>query len=139
VTKFEGNKEVIRRSKSRKDIQYNGQNTIIKDKKTNNNIQNTTQKTKDWATRTPLKTRSGAESSNRVRSSFSTSGSGRVIAKRHDQWYFPFPYKISECHEIYIHIKITLIKHELLIKQMKVKTNLTYFLHGNRAYLITRN
>jgi len=40
---------------SRKDRQYKGQKK--KDKRTNNHLQNTTQKTKDRATRTPLKPR----------------------------------------------------------------------------------
>jgi cytosine/uracil/thiamine/allantoin permease len=49
---FEDNKVVSRNhSKSKED------NTMAlkKDKKTNNDLQNTTQKTKDWVTRTPLK------------------------------------------------------------------------------------
>ena len=37
---------------SKKDRQYNGQN---KDKHTKEDLQNTTEKTKDWAKRTPLK------------------------------------------------------------------------------------
>ena len=44
---------IIRICKS-KDRQYNGQKK--KDKRKNNDVQNTTQKTKDRATRTPLKT-----------------------------------------------------------------------------------
>ena len=31
-------------------------NTMVKRKRTNNDLQNTTQKTKDWATQTPQKT-----------------------------------------------------------------------------------
>ena len=50
---FENTKGVIRSHKSKKDHQYNGQNK--KDKRTNNDVQKTTHKTKDWATRTPLK------------------------------------------------------------------------------------
>ena len=41
-----------------KDRQYNGQktdNTMAKRKRTNTNLQNTTQKTEDRSTRTPLK------------------------------------------------------------------------------------
>jgi hypothetical protein len=41
---------VIRRRKSRKDRQYNDQNK--KDKKTNNDLQNTAQNTRDYETRT---------------------------------------------------------------------------------------
>ena len=44
---------IIRICKS-KDRQYNGQKK--KDKRKNNDVQNTTQKTKDRATQTPLKT-----------------------------------------------------------------------------------
>ena len=46
--KFEDTKRVIKNCKS-KDRQYNGQNKNIK--MTNNDLQNTTEKTKDWATR----------------------------------------------------------------------------------------
>jgi len=49
--KIEDTKGVIRSRKSKKDRQYNGQT-----KWTSNDLQNTTQKTKHWATRTPLKT-----------------------------------------------------------------------------------
>jgi hypothetical protein len=48
--KFEDIKEVFRSRKSKKVRQYNGQRK--KDKMTNNNLQNTTQKTKDRAMRT---------------------------------------------------------------------------------------
>jgi hypothetical protein len=43
--KFEDTKGVIRRHKSEKDRQYNGQKKT--DKRTNNDLQNATQKTKD--------------------------------------------------------------------------------------------
>ena len=49
---FEGTKMVIRIRKS-KDREQNGQRR--KYKRTNNDLQNTTQKTKDRVTRTPLK------------------------------------------------------------------------------------
>ena len=49
----EDNKEVIRNRKS-KDRQLSGQKK--KDKRTNNDLQNITHKTKDRVTRTPLKT-----------------------------------------------------------------------------------
>ena len=45
---FEDTNEVIRIRKSKKNRQYNGQKK--RDKKTNNDLQNTTQKTKDRAT-----------------------------------------------------------------------------------------
>jgi hypothetical protein len=49
---FQEYKRVIRISKSKKSRQHNGQNK----KKTHDNPQNTTQKTEDRATRTPLRT-----------------------------------------------------------------------------------
>jgi CRISPR/Cas system-associated protein Cas5 (RAMP superfamily) len=49
---FDDTKEVIRIRKSKKDRQHNGQKK--KDKKTNNDIQNIAQKTKDQVTRTTL-------------------------------------------------------------------------------------
>ena len=48
--KFEDTKGVIRSHKS--DRKHNGQQT--NDKRTNNDLQNITEKTKDWDTRTPL-------------------------------------------------------------------------------------
>jgi hypothetical protein len=47
---FEDSKVVIRIRKSKNNRQHNGQK-----KNTNNDLQYTTQKTKNWATRTPLK------------------------------------------------------------------------------------
>ena len=47
-----GNQNRSRNSKKYRE--YNGQ--MIKDKRTNNDLQNTTPKTKDWATGTLLKT-----------------------------------------------------------------------------------
>ena len=52
---FEDTKVVIRIRKSKKDRQHNGQKK--KDKGTNNDLHNSTHKTKDQITRTPLKTR----------------------------------------------------------------------------------
>jgi hypothetical protein len=49
---FEDIKGVIRIRKSKKDRQHNGQQK--KDKGTNSDLQNITQKIKDQATRTPL-------------------------------------------------------------------------------------
>ena len=49
---FEDTKDLTRKSK--KDKQYKGQ--MKRDKRTNNDLQNNTLKTKDRATRTPLKT-----------------------------------------------------------------------------------
>jgi hypothetical protein len=51
---FEGTKEVIRIRNLKKVRQFNGQKK--NDKRTNHNLQRTTQKTKDQATRTQLKT-----------------------------------------------------------------------------------
>ena len=58
--------------KSKKDRQHNDKNR--KDKRTNNDLQNKRQKTKDGATQTPLKTGTELMCSGRVNSSCSTSG-----------------------------------------------------------------
>ena len=79
---FEDTKGVIRIRKS-KDRQHNGK--MKRDKKTNNDLQNNTHKTKDRVTRIPLKTGGELRCSGRVRNSCSTSGTRRVNAKRH--WY----------------------------------------------------
>ena len=68
--KFEDTKGVIRSRKS-KDRQHN-------DQKKKNNLQYITKKTKDWATRTPLKTRDKLRCSGRVSSSCSISGTHRI-------------------------------------------------------------
>jgi hypothetical protein len=67
---FEDTKGVIRNRKS-KDEQKNR-------KKTNNDLQNITHKTKDRVTRTKLKTVNELRCSGRVSSSCSTSGTHRV-------------------------------------------------------------
>ena len=54
-------------------------NTMAKRKRTNNDLQNTTQKAKDRARRTPLKTGGKLRCSGRVGSSCSTCGSRLVI------------------------------------------------------------
>ena len=60
LEKFENTQVVIRYRKSRKDRQYNGKRKT--DKRTNNDLQNISQKIKDRAKRTPLKSvvKSGA-------------------------------------------------------------------------------
>jgi hypothetical protein len=80
---FENSKGVARSRKS-KDRQDNGQRN--EDKRTNNDLQNTTQKTIDRATRTPLKTGGELCCSGRVSSSCSTSDTRRptVKLKRHE-------------------------------------------------------
>jgi hypothetical protein len=75
-TSLKISKRVIRICKSKKDRQHNGQ--IKNDKKTNNNLQTNTQKTKDRATRTPLKTGGEIRCSEMVSNSCSTSGTCRV-------------------------------------------------------------
>jgi hypothetical protein len=50
----QSNKDRQYNDQSNKARQYNDQSN--KDKETKNDLQNTTQKTKDWVTRTPLKT-----------------------------------------------------------------------------------
>ena len=57
IEKLDDTKVVIRSRKSKKNRQYNDHKKV--DKKTNNDLQNTTQKTKNLGTRTPLK--SGVE------------------------------------------------------------------------------
>jgi hypothetical protein len=74
---FEDTKEVVRIRKSKKDIQHNGQRQ--KDKRTNNDPQNITHKTKGRVTRTPLKTEDELRCSGRVSSSCSTSYTRRLI------------------------------------------------------------
>ena len=66
---FEDTKGVIRSRKSKKDRQHNGQTK----KRTNNDLQNIIQKTKDQAIRTPLTTGRELRSSRRLSSSYSTS------------------------------------------------------------------
>ena len=71
--RFEYNKRVIRSHISKKDKQYIGPNgQKKKDNRTNNDLQSSTQKTKDWATRTPLKTGGERRCFGRVNSSCST-------------------------------------------------------------------
>ena len=53
IEEFEDTKGVIRIRKSKKSRQHNGQKK--KDKRTNNDLQNITQKNKERVTRTPLK------------------------------------------------------------------------------------
>jgi hypothetical protein len=72
---FEDVKGVIGSRKS-KDRQHNAQKK--KDKNTNIDLQNFTQKTKDRTKRTPLKTESELRSSGRVGSSCSTCGTCRI-------------------------------------------------------------
>ena len=71
VRKFKDTKGVIRSYKS-KDRQHNGQRN--KAKRTNNDLQKIMQKTKDWITWTPLKTRGGLGGSRSVSSCCSTCG-----------------------------------------------------------------
>ena len=52
--KLKDNKGVVRSLKSKKDRQHNGQRK--KGKRTNNDLQNATQKSQDRVTQTPLKT-----------------------------------------------------------------------------------
>ena len=65
-------KGVIRSHKSKKEKQYSCQKR--NDNRTNNGLQNTTQKTKDRVTRTSLKTGEELRCSGRVGISFSTNG-----------------------------------------------------------------
>ena len=74
---FEDLKGVFRIHKSRKDRQHHVQKK--KDKRTNNDLQNITHKTKYRLTRTPLKTGGQLMCSGGVSSSCSTSGTRRLI------------------------------------------------------------
>ena len=58
------------------DRQYNSKNK--RDKKTNNDLQNTAQKTKDWVKRIPINLEVLFRCSGRVGSSSSASGTRRV-------------------------------------------------------------
>ena len=71
---FEDTKRVIRIHKSKKDRQLNGQT-----KRTNNDLQNITQKGKDRAARTPIKAGDELGCPGRENSSCSTCGTRRVI------------------------------------------------------------
>jgi hypothetical protein len=72
----EDTKGVTRLRKSKKDRQHNGQKK--KNKTANNDLQNTSQKTKDRVTRILLKTGGERRCFGRVSSSCSTSGTCRV-------------------------------------------------------------
>jgi hypothetical protein len=61
-------------------------NTMAKRKGTNNDIHNITQRTKDCATQTPLKTEEELKCSRSVSSSCSTSYTRRMIVKRHEHY-----------------------------------------------------
>jgi hypothetical protein len=74
--KFEDTKRVIRIHKSKKDRQHNGQKK--KYKRSNNDLQSITHKTKDRVTRTPLKTDGELGCTGKVSSSCSTCGTQRV-------------------------------------------------------------
>ena len=73
---FEDTIGVIRSRKSKMDRQYNSKEKT--DKKTNNDLHNTTQKTRDWVKRIPINLEVLFRCSGRVCSSCSTSGTRRV-------------------------------------------------------------
>ena len=74
IEKFEDTKGLIRSRKSKKDNRHNSQNH----KRTNDYLQNITQKTKDRETRTPLKTRGELRYLGNVSSSCSICETQRV-------------------------------------------------------------
>ena len=74
--KLEDTKGVTRSRKSKKDRQQNAQEK--KNKRTNNDLQNSSNKTKDWATRTALKIGGEGMCTRRVSSFCSTCGTRRV-------------------------------------------------------------
>jgi hypothetical protein len=114
--KFEDTKGVIRSHKS-KDRQHNGQKK--KNQRTNNDLQNITQKTKDQATWTSLKTGSELGCSGKVGSSWSTSDTCPVTVKWQEH-----KLKWKSCWTPHI----TEMKHGSTTKQMGVETNRTSFL-----------
>ena len=69
--------EVFEDTKSKSVIRRKTDNTITKRKRTNNDLQNTTHKTKDRATRIPLITGCERRCSGRLGSYISTSGTSR--------------------------------------------------------------
>jgi hypothetical protein len=77
----EDTKGVITIGKSKKNRKHNDQKK--RDKKTNNDQQNITQKTKDRVTRNPVKTGVELGCSGRVSKSYSTSGTRRVNTFKH--------------------------------------------------------
>ena len=78
--RFEATKGVTNNHKSKKkDSQYNGQKK--KDKWTNNDLHNTTQETKDRATRTPQNTGGELRCSRKVGCTCSTSDTRSVLLK----------------------------------------------------------
>ena len=81
---FEDAEGIIRIRKS-KNRQHNGQKK--RDKRTNNDLQNTTQKTNDRVTRTPLKIGGELRCYGRVGRSCSTIGTHRVLSFIH-LWQF---------------------------------------------------
>ena len=82
LEEFEESKGVIRNRKSKNDRQYNGQKK--KEIGTKNELQNTTEKTKDRATQTLLKTGDELMCSGRVNTSCTTYDTRRVNVKRHE-------------------------------------------------------
>ena len=109
--KFEDTKGVIRSCKS-KNRQHSHQKK--KDKRTNNDLQNTTHTTKDWATRTLLRAGYELRCSGRVNSSCSTSDTCHVTIKGNDHHltcdaafkHEVDSYQVSSISAIYIYIYI---------------------------------
>jgi hypothetical protein len=79
---FEDNEAVIGNHKLKKTDHTMSKNK--QDKGTNNNLQNSTQKTQNGASRNPTKTGDESRRSGRVISFCSTSGTRRVTIKHHE-------------------------------------------------------
>jgi hypothetical protein len=101
--------------KSKKDWQHNGQQ---KDKKTDNILQNTTQKIKGRATRTPLKASGEFRCSGRVGSSSFIGGTRRVapvaleiqvLARDRDMWMVSTGFTIKHVLNVCFFTSILLI------------------------------
>ena len=108
-------REVIIIRKSKKDWQHNGQQ---KDKKTDNILQNTTQKIKGRATRTPLKASGEFRCSGRVGSSSFIGGTRRVapvaleiqvLARDRDMWMVSTGFTIKHVLNVCFFTSILLI------------------------------
>jgi hypothetical protein len=85
---------------------------MTKRKRTNNDLQNTTQKTQDWTTQTPLKTGDELWCSGRVSSSWSACGIRRVTL-----------------------VTNLVIRHEWGKDHIVITTNGTYIKLRNHVYL----
>jgi hypothetical protein len=107
---------ISRKSKSNKDRQCNGQKKI--DKRKNNDLQNTTQKTKGWATRTSQKKKKKKKKKNvgelGCSGSVSSSCSTSEVSLIQDNISLPY---IDECTFPFLyHFVFFILPHQAFIK-----------------------